>query len=453
MTGASTPGQREEGHSIERLAAVIPGGNAGLVAAVFLGLYLSFTILGVVLGLSLGGLVNTLQSITFFAAVYALLALALNLQWGYAGLFNVGIVGFMAIGVYTMAILTRPVNPATGTPGLGLPLMVGVLGGVIAAALFGLLTAIPALRVSDDYLAIITVGLAEIVRIAANSSALERVSIAGTVVGTGGASGLALPVNPVGGLYYIDPASRAAGPTAIGTVVFGTFEPLGIHEAIIVDWTYTVFLLGMVVLFYLLLERTGRSPFGRVLKAIREDELVANALGKDVNRFKVKTFSLGCALMGLAGILWQGSQGFTSPTNFLPQQTFYIFIALIIGGAGSNTGSILGGALFAGVLFQGPPLLARIVSRFVDFGRSPTTILDALVPLAALDPGPLFAFALDNVANLRFMLVGVVLVYLIQRKPQGLLGHRSEVAASASLSRPDGDGSGITDEDEGIPDG
>lgn len=437
MTTESADRGHQEGHRIERVATRIPGGNAGLVASVFLAMYLLFALLGGLLGLPFGGLVSTLQSITFFAAVYALLALALNLQWGYAGLFNVGVVGYMAVGVYTMAILTRPVMPASGTPGLGLPLPVGVVAGVTAAALMGLVTAAPALRVSDDYLAIITVGLAEIVRIAANSTALERFTIAGTELGTGGASGISLPTNPIIGLFYLDPASRAAGPTGFGAVVFGLLEPLDIDEAIVVDLAYTVVLLGVVVLFYLLLERAGRSPFGRVLKGIREDELVTSALGKDVNRFKIKAFTVGCALMGLAGILWQGSQGFTSPTNYLPRQTFYIFIALIIGGAGSNTGSILGAALFAGLLFQGPPLLARIVSRFVEFGQTPNTVLEAIAPIASLNLGPLFAFALSNVANLRFMLVGVVLVYLIQKKPQGLLGHRQEIAASIPLTRPD----------------
>lgn len=439
---SGTEGRRtEEGRLVEQIAESIPGGNAGLIAAVFAVLYLGFTLVALILGLSLGGLLSTLQGITFFAAVYALLALALNLQWGYAGLFNVGIVGFMAIGVYTMAILTGPVDPASGTPGLGLPLLVGVVGGVTAAAVFGLVTAVPALRVSDDYLAIITVGLAEIVRIAVNSSALERVEVGGTAVGTGGASGLALPTNPINGLFYVDPSAPAAGLTPVGSVVFGVTDVLDIDQAIVVDSVYTLVLLAVVALFYLFLERTGQSPFGRVLKAIREDELVASALGKDVDRFKVKAFTLGCALMGLAGILWQGSQGFTSPANYLPRQTFYIFIALIIGGAGSNTGSILGAALFAGLLFEGPPALARIISRFVQFEASPTTILDALVPLAALNPGPLFAFALDNVANLRFMLVGAILVYLIQNKPQGLLGHRKEVAASIPLTRPDSRGS------------
>jgi branched-chain amino acid transport system permease protein len=214
-----------------------PGGDAGLVVAVMLAIYGVVTTFGLLLGLDSNGLVNSLQTITFFTAVYALLALALNLQWGYAGLFNVGVVGFMAVGVYAMTMLTRPVAPASGPPGLGLSLPIGVLGGTAAAAVMGLVAAIPALRVDDDYLAIITIGLAEIVRITIASPALERFSVAGLETGTGGATGIGLPTNPVGRLYYADPASPAAGTTPLGDVAFGLFELLGVDPAIVVKIT------------------------------------------------------------------------------------------------------------------------------------------------------------------------------------------------------------------------
>jgi branched-chain amino acid transport system permease protein len=105
-----------------------------------------------------------------------------------------------------------------------------------------------------------------------------------------------------------------------------------------------------------------------VLKAIREDEQVAESLGKDTRVFKLKVFVIGCALMGLGGILWEGSKGFTSPTTttVLPLQTFFICIALSIGGAGSNTGSVLGGALFAGLLFQGPLTVMQILGSALN---------------------------------------------------------------------------------------
>lgn len=420
---------------IERFIDWLPGGDAALVALVMGLLYLGFTVLSLPLEVPLPGLISGLQGITFFAGVYALVALALNLQWGYAGLFNVGVAGFMAVSVYTMAILTRPVNPESGIGGFGLPLVVGILGGIAVAALLGLIAAVPALRVRDDYLAIITVGLSEIIRLTVNSQSFAQVELFGFSTGTGGANGLSLPPNPIDWLFYTNPSAPSEGTTTIGGILFGFGDSIGIPDAILLNWVYTLVILFFVLLFYVYLSRLAKSPFGRVLKAIREDEMVAEALGKDTNRFKIKAFVVGCALMGLAGILWQGSQGFTSPANYLPQQTFYIFIALIIGGAGSNTGSVLGGALFAGLLFRGPPLLASTVESFADFGRAPTTIIEAITPLASADPFPLMAFLLGHIAALRFILVGVVLIYLIQNRPQGLLGHRKETAATVSLSR------------------
>lgn len=434
----------------ERLTSRLPDNDAGLILAVLLVLYVGFTVLGMLLGLNVAGLASTLQRITFFAAVYALLALALNLQWGYAGLFNIGVAGFMAVGVYTMAMLTAPVNPeAGGVPGLGFPLWVGILGGMAASALVGAIAALPALRLKADYLAIVTLALSEIIRLTYNSTVFQTFSIGGLEMGTGASQGIPTPTNPVMALYYIDPSSPAAGKTGLGETVFGTFRTLGLGEPVVVSWTYTLVLVVFVGLFYFLLTRVGNSPFGRVLKAIREDELVASSLGKNTRRFKIKTFMLGCALMGLGGILWQGSQALVNPSLFLPIITFYIFIALIIGGAGSNTGSVIGGALFAGLLFEGPTFVKRVVDQSIDLGSPPNTFTDAVAALGSLDFGPLLAYALADIANLRYVLVGVVLVYLMQNRPQGLLGHRKEPAAAVDLSRRDsaaGDpGAGVAD--------
>ncbi|PSP91164.1 branched-chain amino acid ABC transporter permease [Halobacteriales archaeon QS_4_66_20] len=424
----------------------LPGGDATLVVLVMLALYTWVGLFGIILGLDVSGLLNSLQTITFYAAVYAILALALNLQWGYAGLFNVGVVGFMAVGVYTMAILSRPVAPISGPPGFGLPLPIGLIGGVLAAAVIGLVAAIPALRVDDDYFAIITLGLAEIIRIVISSPAADEFRVGSIRTGTGGANGLSLPQNPIHSIYYTDPASPAAGTTPVGDAVFSIFEAVHVDPAVVVKITYAGVLVGFVVLYFVFLSRVGNSPYGRVLKAIREDELVANSLGKNTDRFKVETFIVGCALMGLGGILWQGSQGFTSPGNYLPQQTFYIFIALIIGGAGSNTGSIIGGALFAGLLFEGPRLISRLVDQFLTFRSSPNNFVDAVVPLLSLDIGPFIVYALDSIAYLRFILVGSILIYFIHNRPQGLLGHRKEIAASIDLLDRSAETEGADDE-------
>ena len=434
----------------ERFTSRLPDNDAVLILGVLLALYVGFTVLGMALGLNVAGLASTLQRITFFAAVYALLALALNLQWGYAGLFNIGVAGFMAVGVYTMSMLTGPVNPeAGGVPGLGLPLWVGIVGGMAAAALVGAIAALPALRLKADYLAIVTLALSEIIRLTFNSTVFQTFSIAGLDMGTGASRGIPTPTNPVMALYYTNPSSPASPKTGLGEVVFGAFQTVSLGEPIVVSWTYTLVLVVFVGLFYLLLTRVGNSPFGRVLKAIREDELVASSLGKNTRRFKIKTFMLGCALMGLGGILWQGSQALVNPTLFLPIITFYIFIALIIGGSGSNTGSVIGGALFAGLLFEGPTFVKRLVDQTIDLGSAPNTFSGAIAPIfSAFDFGPLLAYGLGDIANLRFVLVGVVLVYLMQNRPDGLLGHRKEPAAAVDLSRRDtaqAGGTGVTD--------
>lgn len=420
----------------DRLSERLGGSDAGLILGVMAGLYVLFIVFGLILGLDVGGIASTLQRLTFLAAVYALLALALNLQWGYAGLFNIGVAGFMAVGAYTMAMLTAPVDPQVGgIPGLGLPLWAGIIGGMAAAALVGGITALPALRLRADYLAIVTLALSEIIRLIYNSTTFQSFSVAGRELGTGGASGIPGPINPVRDLYYTDPASSASPPTAFGEAMFGFFGGFGLNGPTVVDWTYTLVLVVFVGLFYLLLTRVGNSPFGRVLKAIREDEIVASSLGKNTRWFKIKVFMLGCALMGLAGILWQGSQALITPALFLPIVTFYVFIALMIGGSGSNTGSVIGGALFAGLLFLGPTFVGRIVDSSFSLGGAPNTFTAAVAALGSFDITPLIAYALDNISVLRFVLLGVVLVVLMQRRPEGLLGHRKEPAAAVDLSR------------------
>ncbi|WP_435066016.1 branched-chain amino acid ABC transporter permease [Halobaculum sp. EA56] len=419
-----------------------------------------FFVFAVALDLPFNGLAGALGSVFFFTAVYAMLVLALNLHWGYAGVFNIGIAGFMAVGVYTMAILSGSPDPGpTGVPGFGLPLPIGILGGMLAAAFVGLIAALPALRLRADYFAIVTVALSEIIRITLKSTALQEFTVAGVTTGTGGATGITMPGNPLRLLFY-EGFGPAAEPALLGTVLFPLFAglrvelippesywlgvvklpaftlDLAVQQPVILNWAYVVVLAGFVGLFYLLLVRTGNSPFGRVLKAIREDELVAQALGKDTRRFKIVAFMFGCGLMGLGGILWQGSQGFTNPGAFRPILTFYIWVALIIGGAGSNTGSVLGGALFAGLIWQGPVYLRRVVTNYVEFGDTPSTFPAAIAPFVEGEVLPFLAFLLGNISALRFVLVGVILVVLMQTRPEGLLGHRKEEAAAIPLTRP-----------------
>ncbi|ACM57674.1 branched-chain amino acid ABC transporter permease [Halorubrum lacusprofundi] len=440
MSDASSPSTDEPPESAT--AALIDAArqsDLGLVIGTLLLVYLAATLLTFTDGLN--SVVGLMRTLTFLGLVYALAALALNLQWGYAGLFNIGVAGFMALGVYTMGIVVRSPDPAFGPPGFGLPLPVGIVAGMLVAAVVGLLAALPALRLKADYLAIVTLGMSEIIRLFLQSSTFDTFLRDTLGVGTGGGRGMGLPQNPIRELFLVD--GQAGTPTALGDLAFGTFgeDGLGIANTIIIDWAYIAVLAAFVIAFYVLLERLGRSPFGRMLKAIREDELVADSLGKNVDLIKIKVFVIGCALMGLAGILWFGSQGNVSPTpQFMPVLTFYVFIAVIIGGSGSNAGAVLGGIVFATVLFEGPRRVGSSLRDVID-AETPSSFADAIV---TLDPTAFLAYATDNIAPLQFVFLGLILVFIMHRRPDGILGDRIETAAAVDLSeRPSG---GETDE-------
>ncbi|GAB3705490.1 branched-chain amino acid ABC transporter permease [Halorubrum pallidum] len=408
--------------------------DLGLVLGTLAIIYAAATVLTATSGLN--SVVGLLETLTFLGLVYALTALALNLQWGYTGLFNIGVAGFMAVAVYTMGMVVRSPDPAFGPPGLGLPLPVGIVAGTGMAALVGAIAALPALRLKADYLAIVTLGLSEIIRLTLQSSAFDALLRETIGVGTGGGRGMGMPANPVRELFLVD--GQAGTPTPFGDLVFGVFGDggLGIAHPILIGWGYIAVLAVVLVGYYLLLERLGHSPFGRVLKAIREDETVADSLGKNVNLVKIKVFVIGCALMGLAGILWFGSQGNVSPTpQFMPLLTFYVFIAVIIGGSGSNTGSVIGGLVFAAALFEGPRRVGGTVRGLID-AQTPPSFADAV---ASLDPITFLAYATENVAPLQFVFLGLVLVFIIHRRPDGILGDRIETAAAVDLAeRPNG---------------
>ncbi|WP_280586554.1 branched-chain amino acid ABC transporter permease [Halorubrum sp. Boch-26] len=421
-----------------------------LVLAVLGTIYLLYVLAGVAFGYGLRGQLNSIANLTFYIGVFGMLALALNLHWGYTGLFNIGIVGFMGIGVYVTALVSKPPVAQGGAAqvgGFGLPLSVGIVSGVVVAGLFGLLVALPALRLRADYLAIVTVAFSEIVRFTMMSRTFQTFTVPDTVdlwlftfdpaadtVGLGGGGGLIL--------NYPDPLeallrSLFLWEPYLGLIGFVERNYIPNNPKPVLDGVlYGVLLLIGVGLFYLLLSRTGKSPFGRVLKAIREDEDVANALGKDTDRFKLTAFVLGSALMGLGGILWYSSRGSITPPSFRPNITFFIWIALIIGGAGSNTGSFLGGAIFAGVLYEGPRYFKNLVQTAFELGDAPRNFGEAMAGFASLDPMPFVLYTLDSISQLRLVIMGVVLIWLMHNRPEGLLGHRKETASSVDLARP-----------------
>jgi branched-chain amino acid transport system permease protein len=411
--------------------------DALLVAAVIVGLSGLYLVGGAIMDFSARQQMNSVEGLLFYMALFAMLALALNLHWGYTGLLNIGVIGFMAIGIYTTAVLSKnPVltDPAAGsTGGFGLPLWAGVIGGVVVASLLGGLVALPALRLRADYFAIVTVGMSEIIRFILLESEIQTVEIAGYFTGLGGGSGLILDFDVTDSLLgslglietYLGFTERAGATLGLGS------NPKPVFDSIL----YVVILLVFLVGFYSVLRRTGNSPFGRVLKAIREDEEATKSLGKNTNRFKITAFMLGSGLMGLAGILFYAEQGAITPSAFRPRITFFVFIALIIGGAGSNTGSVLGGAVFAAFLFRGPIFLKNVITENVDVDAV-STFGEAIGPLfASTDVMPLLVYVVDNLNQLQLVFMGIVLVLIMQYRPQGILGHRKEPASPIRLTR------------------
>jgi branched-chain amino acid transport system permease protein len=430
-------------------------GDASMIIGTMLGIYVLYLLLGMGLGFNFNGQINALQRITFLTAVFAMAGLALNLHWGYTGLFNVGIAGFMAIGVYVMGIATAPVNPdsVTALPGLGLPVPVGIALGILAAAVAGLIISLPALRLKADYLAIVTLGFSEIIRLSFSSSTLQEFTIAGYTMGTGGNSGLNLRGDPSKLVREFYDTGFGIGPLdSLSTGIVTGFNSVGIERVVAINVTYTALVVLVLVLVYFTIQRLGNAPFGRTLRAIREDEETTRALGKNTQLMKAKSFVIGCGLLGLAAIFWQGSRGLTTPDTFLIELTVFVWIVVIIGGTGSNTGTVLGAALFVSLLQEGPRFLRSVIKNSVDVPRAPASVADAVGALGGGDPLPLVAYVFGQLASLQFIILGLVLILIVQRKPEGLMGHRKEPASTLNLmqARPekqtDGDSQGDDNE-------
>ncbi len=250
------------------------------------------------------GLFFYLVSFLIAGGIYALLCLALNIQWGMGGLFNAGIAGFFAVGAYTSAILTSgPTEKHLG--GFGLPVVVGLLGAAVLAGLTGWAVARICVRLKSDYLAMASIGIAEILRLViVNESWLTNGSL--------GISGVPRPLD-------------------------------GVFQGRSADIFYMSFVWVIVLLGYVVSERLRDSPWGLSLRAIRDNEISAAAAGKNVEKFRVQTFVMGCAIMGVAGGLAAHYFRFLSPSATDPLMvTFLVWVMLMAGGSGNNRGAIAG---------------------------------------------------------------------------------------------------------------
>ena len=293
-----------------------------------------------------------------FASIFAVSVLGLNLQWGYTGLFNVGVAGFVAIGAYTSALLTTP-ETAGRVGGLGWPVLAGCIGAMVTSGIAGLFVGTAALRLRHDYLAITTFGIAVTVQLVAlNAQWL-----------TGG---------PFGVQFIPKPWQKALGTGVVWNIA------------------YLSMVLVVLLMLYLAIERLVRSPWGRVLRAIKEDEDAAASLGKSAFRFRLESFVIGSMLMGLGGALYAHFVGFIAPEDFLPILTFQLWAMLIVGGSGNNRGAILGAYLVWGFWALSGGALRNMVTQ------------DQQAKAAAL----------------QVVLIGVLIAGMLVWRPRGLLAHK-----------------------------
>ena len=284
-----------------------------------------------------------LLHILVIAGIYIILALSLNLGVGYTGLAALGHAAFSCVGAYTSSLLAL---------NCGLSPWLGLIIGACVAALLGLVIGFPSLRLKGDYLALATLGSGVIVySVAKNWVSLTR-----------GPMGL---------------------PGIPGFSVFG-FE---LSET----WSYLILVALFVFLTYFITRRVVNSPFGRILRGIREDEIATLAVGKDVNRHKIIVFVIGAFFAGIAGSLYAHYITFIDPSSFTVMESITILLMVVFGGMGSLAGSFVG----ASILVILPELL-----RFLEM---PSSIA----------------------APLRQMIYGLLLILLMLKRPQGILGKYS----------------------------
>jgi branched-chain amino acid transport system permease protein len=274
-------------------------------------------------------------------AIYAIFALSLNLEVGYTGLFNFGHVAFFAIGAYTSALLTLA----------GVPFVWGLSAALFMAGFCGFLLSIPALKLQGDYFGIATLGFGEILRMIFNNE----------VWLTKGPMGL--PGIPRPELFGI---------------VFDTLP------------RYLVLSSGFALLTFAILAFVALSPFGRALKAVRDDETAAEILGKNAYRFKIKSFVIGSVFAGLAGVLWAHYTTFISPGDFTLTETILVLLIVVMGGKGTFLGPVVGAVVL--IVFQ----------ESVRFLRLPPEWTRLLGPLQQ-------------------MIFGLLLIVLMVFRPEGII--------------------------------
>lgn len=305
---------------------------------------------------------------------YAIATVGLAVHFGYGGLLNFGQAGFMALGAYGYAISILT---------FGWPWWVGIFVGLAAAVVYALILGLPTLRLRADYLAIVTIAAAEVVRLLFNSTTWENV--------TGSANGL-------GGYHQ---GFRAANPLPPGEYGFGPFEFTAD------GWWIRIFGIGILIIVLVLTWLLMRSPWGRVVKGIREDEDAVRALGKNVFSFKMQVLIIGGVFGALGGVVLALPSAVV-PGVYLPTLTFFLWTILLLGGAATVMGPVLGAVTF------------WVLMAFLS------------VVLPALSQAGFLPFMSTVQAGiLRYVIVGAALALIVIFRPQGFLGDKRELSFNA----------------------
>jgi neutral amino acid transport system permease protein len=375
-------------------------------------------------------MVQYLVFLALSTSIFALFSLGLNLQWGFTGLINFGHVAFMTLGAYTTVLLSLK----------GVPLLLAALIGAILAALLGLVIGFVTLRLREDYLAIVTIGVGELIRLIVNNQDLP---VGNTwISGAFGIQSYPIPlanlqpnlllklvmiglltllavitfywlwrwIRPKGTSKLVDsPKQVRKKPDFIlrllGGGLLGLLAAAIYISGIIALYDYEpkagLMLLSLLVLAFVFwrLEVLVRSPWGRVLKAIREDEEVPKALGKNVFWYKLQSFMLGGAIAGIAGALFAWQLSAIYPDNFQPQLTFDAWTMVILGGSGNNVGTILGAVIYFAYDTLTREFLPRIFTNLSS----------------------------DQLGAFRIIVIGLILMVLMIWRPQGILGKKEEL--------------------------
>ncbi|MEX1103464.1 MAG: branched-chain amino acid ABC transporter permease [Dehalococcoidia bacterium] len=321
----------------------------------------------------------------FFVALYVGLGLGLNVVVGFAGLLDLGYVAFFATGAYSVALLTSPASPLD----MQLHFWAAAPIGLLLALVVGVLLGLPVLPLRGDYLAIVTLGFGEIIRL----FLVNQRDI------TNGSSGV----------------SAIGDPSFFGWVVSSN-----------TDWYYVAFSVAVIVA--VLTARLRDSRVGRAWEAIREDEDVAGAMGINTTKYKLMAFAIGALIGGLGGVLYAAFIGFVSPAAFSLQVSIDVLSIVVIGGMGSTWGVIVGSFVIIGI----PRILlfsetADFLARFEWLRNGINNILgglDAIVPAAIGELPPAEDWGAELGDDTRFVIFGALLVAIMVLRPSGIIPSR-----------------------------